>query len=84
MGNYIYTRNYPKIKYSEYKSSKKTYFLLGNKVIDATNFIELHPGGKACLLKHNKHDIKKDYKFHSKKAQNLMKSMIVYELDKLY
>ena len=80
MGNYISTKNYPIISNKKFKKSERILLRLDNKVIDATNFISLHPGGKLALLKRNKQDITRDYKFHSKNARNLIKSMIVYEL----
>ena len=80
MGNYISTKNYPIISNKKFKKSERILLRLDNKVIDATNFIALHPGGKQTILKRNKQDITRDYKFHSKNARNLIKSMIVYEL----
>ena len=80
MGNYIRTKNYEQITRKEFIQSERILICLGNKVIDATEFISLHPGGINCLNKKNKQDITIDYNFHSKHAKNLIKSMIVYEL----
>ena len=80
MGSYISTKNYPKISKNKFNKSERILLRLDNKIIDATNFVALHPGGKQAILKRNKLDITRDYKFHSKNAQNLIKSMIVYEL----
>lgn len=80
MGNYISTKNYPKLSTIKFKKSERILLRLDNKIIDATNFVALHPGGKQAILKRNKQDITRDYKFHSKHARNLIKSMIVNEL----
>ena len=80
MGNYIYTKHYPIISKKDFNKSKRILLKYGNKVIDATDYITLHPGGEKCLKNRNKKDIKRDFEFHSKNAKNLIKSMIVYEL----
>lgn len=80
MGNYISTKHYPKISKRKFNKDERILLRLDNKIIDATNFVALHPGGKQAILKRNKQDITRDFKFHSKNARNLIKSMIVYEL----
>ena len=82
MGNYISTKNYPQISKKKFNTDERILLRLNNKIIDATNFVALHPGGKQAILKRNKQDITRDYKFHSKNARNLIKRMIVYELPK--
>lgn len=80
MGNYISTKHYPKISTRKFNKDERILLRLDNKIIDATNFVTLHPGGKEAILKRNKQDITRDYNFHTKNARNLIKSMIVYEL----
>jgi cytochrome b involved in lipid metabolism len=47
--------------------------LLKNKKYDVTHFLDLHPGGKQCLINNNNKDVMYHYKMHSKKAQKLWK-----------
>ena len=51
MGNYISTKNYPIISNKKFKNSERILLRLDNKVIDATNYISLHPGGQQAILK---------------------------------
>ena len=41
------------------------YVLLGDIAIDATEFVEFHPGGKSAILNRHMCDITRDYEFHS-------------------
>jgi cytochrome b involved in lipid metabolism len=50
---------------------------LGNKWIDATEFIDQHPGGKEAILNKRNQDITRDYNFHSKSARKMIDAMII-------
>ena len=50
---------------------------LGNQWIDATDFIDEHPGGTKAILNKRDQDITEDYNFHSRAARKLMDSMII-------
>jgi cytochrome b involved in lipid metabolism len=50
---------------------------LGNKWIDATEFIDQHPGGAQSILNKRNQDITIDYNFHSKSARKMIDSMII-------
>ena len=50
---------------------------LGNQWIDATDFIDKHPGGKESILNKRNQDITKDYNFHSKSARKMIDSLII-------
>lgn len=54
MGNYISTKHYPKISKRKFNKDERILLRLDNKIIDATNFVALHPGGKQAILKRNK------------------------------
>jgi len=57
------------------------FLLLGNLVIDATYFIDSHPGGTSSIRNKHMCDITDDFKFHSKQTQNDILSMAVYWLE---
>ena len=50
---------------------------LGNNWIDATDFIDKHPGGAQAILNKRGQDITIDYNFHSKAAQRMINKMII-------
>lgn len=58
-------------------SENRILLKLGNKWIDATEFIDQHPGGKESILNKRNQDITKDYQFHSKSARKMMDTMII-------
>jgi len=50
---------------------------LGDKWIDATEFIDQHPGGAQSILNKRNQDITRDYNFHSKSAKRMIDSMTI-------
>jgi len=52
-------------------------FFVGEKVIDATNFINEHPGGVKSIKSKIGKDCKIDYEFHSKNGKKLWDSMVI-------
>lgn len=50
----------------------KIIIIVKKKVYDITNFKNLHPGGKDCLIKKNGTDCTSDLNFHSKKAKKML------------
>lgn len=50
------------------------YFFLNDLVIDATEFVNSHPGGDSALMKRHMHDIAEDYNFHSEKGKYMILS----------
>jgi len=52
-------------------------FFVGNKVIDATDFVEKHPGGVKSIRNRIRKDCKRDYEFHSKNGKKLWDSMVI-------
>ncbi len=50
---------------------------LGTTWIDATDFVDRHPGGAQSILNKRNQDITKDYNFHSKSAKKMMDAMII-------
>ena len=65
------------ILHHEFIHSERVLLRLGNKIIDATDFIQHHPGGVESILKKNKCDITIDYNFHTLTSRRLMEQMIV-------
>ena len=55
----------------------KVIFYIKKKKYDVTPFLDLHPGGKTCLLKYNNQDVEYHYKMHSKKARKLWKKYLI-------
>jgi hypothetical protein len=47
----------------------KVIFTAHNKVYDVTNFLDVHPGGRDCLIKRCSQDTSVDFDFHSPGAQ---------------
>ena len=68
----------------EFIHSDRILLRLGNKIIDATDFIQKHPGGAETIMKKNKCDITIDYNFHSKASRQLMDQMIVGTLQSTF
>ena len=58
-------------------SENRILLKLGNQWIDATEFIDQHPGGAQAILNKRDHDITKDYSFHSQSAKKMIDSMII-------
>ena len=54
----IYTIN-------DIQHSNKLLYIVNNKVIDATNLINKHPGGNECLFTKKGYNITKDFNFHN-------------------
>jgi len=50
---------------------------MGNKVIDATDMINNHPGGNVSLITKKGIDITNDYKFHSPGTQRYIRGLVV-------
>ena len=50
------------------------YFFMDDIVIDATQFVNSHPGGDAALQKRHMCDITDDYKWHSAKGKRMILS----------
>ena len=51
--------------------------LVGKKVVDISELLDIHPGGNNCLLKKLGTDCTKDMKFHSKNANKLIKKLSI-------
>ena len=49
--------------------------LVGKKVLDISELIDIHPGGTNCLIKKLGTDCTKDMKFHSASAKKLIKKL---------
>ena len=58
-------------------SENRVILKLGDKWIDATEFIDQHPGGTQSILNKRNQDITRDYQFHSKAARKMIDSMII-------
>jgi cytochrome b involved in lipid metabolism len=58
-------------------SENRILLKLGDKWIDATEFIDQHPGGAQSILNKRNQDITRDYNFHSKSAKKMMDTMII-------
>ena len=51
--------------------------LVGKKVVDISNLLDIHPGGNDCLLKKLGTDCSKDINYHSKDAKKLVKKLTI-------
>ncbi len=81
---YYYNR-YPVVRhYTTFAAQHldKFFFLLDYRIIDATRFASLHPGGIELFQKYRNTDITVHYKFHSKKARNTIRNLQVAVLSK--
>ncbi|XP_015110477.1 cytochrome b5 [Diachasma alloeum] len=71
-------------KRSEIKEteSKKTRFIIHDKVYDVTLFLNEHPGGEEVLLDHHGKDASEDFDDvgHSTDAMEIMKKYLVGEI----
>jgi len=72
----------PSFTLEEIQQSNQYLYIIGNKVIDATEIIDKHPGGDTCLFKKKGTDIRIDYNFHNKTAQINIMSMIIGVVEK--
>mgnify|MGYP001221081264 FL=1 len=52
------------------RSKNNNLIVANNNVYDISELLEIHPGGKKCLLNNLKTDCTIDYKFHSKKGKS--------------
>jgi len=59
------------------KDENKFIFFIKNKVYDATDFIEKHPGGKQILIMSNFKELSSAYSFHSKKGKKIWDSFLI-------
>lgn len=61
------------------EKENRKIIIVGNKVYDITSFFEskIHPGGNDCLQKKNGTDCTIDLKFHSGKANVLLKKYFI-------
>jgi len=46
-------------------------------VYDITDYLELHPGGRKCLLKKKGKNCERDFNFHSSSAQPLWDTYVI-------
>jgi cytochrome b involved in lipid metabolism len=84
MFSFLYRNNYKKINLNEFVkhcTSASLWVAIGNKVYDITDYISIHPGGTKCLLANGGQDITYHANFHSKKMKEILKPMLVGELD---
>jgi cytochrome b involved in lipid metabolism len=52
-----------------YSSENQNWIVANNNVYDITELLDIHPGGKQCLINHIKKDCTIDYNFHSKDSK---------------
>ena len=71
----------PTMDINTFTKSEKLLLLIGNKIIDATDFCHKHPGGEQALLDNEKTDISHHLQFHSSYAQKKMLSMHIANLE---
>ena len=56
--------------------------IVNNKIYDISELIDIHPGGKDCLLKKIGQDCTRDLNFHTNKTKKLLKKLYVGKLKK--
>lgn len=87
MLSFLYSRdstNHAKVTLEEFEShctSDSLWVSIGTKVYDITAYIPNHPGGTKCLLANAATDISYHVGFHSKRMKELIKPMLIGELD---
>ena len=75
-------------KYYSYEEVKKhntlndCWLIAGNKVYDVSNYVITHPGGITAILKNINNDNINNFKFHSKKTQDLIKRCCIGRIKK--
>lgn len=67
-----------------HNSEESCWLIAGDTIYDVTNYLRFHPGGAESLLKKagGAADCTRDIEFHSKRATNLTKKMVVGKLRK--
>lgn len=68
-------------EFERHCTSDSLWVSIGKKVYDITNYISNHPGGTKCLMANAATDITYHAGFHSKKMKELLKPMLIGELD---
>ena len=74
MGNLNTSASWSTLTVAEMAEDSRLLLRLAEKIVDCTDFVELHPGGSASLLNAQNRDITEDYFFHSAKARQMIKS----------
>lgn len=64
----------------KHNSENDCWIIVNGIVYDVTNFINLHPAGKECLLKRAGTDCTRDLGFHSGRAIKILQSMCIGKL----
>ena len=62
----------PKMTIEQVNASYALLLLFGNKIIDASSYSRHHPGGEQMLSERKGKDIQNDFKFHSKRARQVL------------
>lgn len=59
---------------AKHNSHDSCWLLVGHSVYDVTTFLNLHPAGAECIVRHSGgYDCQLDMEYHSKKAQKMWK-----------
>ena len=66
---------------ARHASPRDLWLIAYGKVYDATEWVELHPGGAAALLKRGGKDATQDFDFHSKRAQDQWGPCLIGRVD---
>ena len=76
--------NLPHMTLQEVRDDPRVLLIMDNKVLDATDFVKLHPGGEGSILKRAQslEDCKQDYRFHSACGRKMFRDMHCAWLDK--
>ena len=61
-------------------TEKSCWIIVGNLVLDITNFMKYHPGGKQCLLKYGGCVCDQHYQHHSRVSKKLFWKFVVGKL----
>ena len=66
---------------SRHRALGDLWLVVHGKVYDATEWVEMHPGGSAALLRRGGLDASQDFDFHTKRARGLWEATCIGRLD---
>jgi cytochrome b involved in lipid metabolism len=72
-------RHYTMSQISRHNSINSAWLVAGDKIYDATSYLQIHPGGEASILRKSGGvcDCTEDFQFHSKKGRKLWQKHFV-------
>jgi cytochrome b involved in lipid metabolism len=71
---------YSYLEVVKHNKEDSCWILVGRKIYDVTEFLNLHPGSKQAILKYAGYNVKNSYIFHSKKAKKIWKKFFIGKL----